>query len=255
MAEALFDLEEVLRSKKHKFTQEELSVLHTCKAKAINSFGVGACVASGVVWLATRRLSSKFLRINLSVGAGVITGMWRFGSSIDSSLDNILSLDGSRMQKELATLIVDKYKDNSGRMQLMSKHFYSEKVFDDSTTDQPKLRWRFRNFSGDNIASHQKTDDGRKTKDGQKTNVSNSHTDSSNTKTNSDIRPIPVNRGVVDAMSDPLDCVFGFPESREQIHQPEGNSGKPRAVNRSHRRLHRRHRMRHQEGSSNAQHV
>lgn len=49
--------------------------------------------------------------------------------------------------------IVNKYQHNPWRMQLISNHFYSEQVFDDSTPDKPKLRWRHRNFFGD-IATH-----------------------------------------------------------------------------------------------------
>lgn len=36
-------------------------------------------------------------------------------------------------------------------MQLISKHFYSEWIFDDSTSNTPKLRWRYRNFFSDNV--------------------------------------------------------------------------------------------------------
>lgn len=55
--------------------------------------------------------------------------------------------------------IVNKYQDNPWRMQLISNHFYSEKVFDDSTSDKPKLRWRHRNFFGDGASHNQGTHD------------------------------------------------------------------------------------------------
>ena len=55
--------------------------------------------------------------------------------------------------------IVNKYQDNPWRMQLISNHFYSEKVFDDSTSDKPKLRWRHRNFFGDSDSHNQGTHD------------------------------------------------------------------------------------------------
>lgn len=42
-------------------------------------------------------------------------------------------------------------------MQLISKHFYSEKVYDDSVLDQPKIRWRYRNYFSDNVAHSQRT--------------------------------------------------------------------------------------------------
>ncbi|CAK9160694.1 unnamed protein product [Ilex paraguariensis] len=42
--------------------------------------------------------------------------------------------------------------DDKWTTHLLSKHFYSEKVYDDSSSDQPKLRWRHRNFFADNGA-------------------------------------------------------------------------------------------------------
>ena len=56
--------------------------------------------------------------------------------------------------------IVNKYQDNPWRMQLISNYFYPEKVFDDSTSDKPKLRWRHRNFFGDSASNSQGTHDG-----------------------------------------------------------------------------------------------
>ena len=55
--------------------------------------------------------------------------------------------------------IVTKYRDDPWRMQLISKHFYSEEVFDDSTADRPKIRWRYRNFFSDNVVHGQRTNE------------------------------------------------------------------------------------------------
>lgn len=74
--------------------------------------------------------------------------------------------------------ILRKYGDDSTPMQLITKHFYSEKVFDDSSSDQPKIRWRYRNFFSDNVAFSQRTHNsdahgyGEKT-DPQKTDMEN----------------------------------------------------------------------------------
>nr|POF12490.1 hypothetical protein CFP56_51296 [Quercus suber] len=37
-------------------------------------------------------------------GAAVCFGLWRFGRSLDSCVDQVLAIDGSRMQKELANI-------------------------------------------------------------------------------------------------------------------------------------------------------
>lgn len=39
----------------------------------------------------------------------------------------------------------------------MSRHFYLEEVFDDSTSDKPNFRWRYRSFFDDNITYDQNT--------------------------------------------------------------------------------------------------
>lgn len=45
----------------------------------------------------------------LCAGAAIILGFWKFGNSLDSSVDHILALDGTRMQSELANMYVIMY--------------------------------------------------------------------------------------------------------------------------------------------------
>ncbi|XP_058193349.1 uncharacterized protein LOC131310378 [Rhododendron vialii] len=247
MGEAIFELEQVLRSKQEKLTSQETNVLMACKADALREFTVGGTVAAGVTWLATRRLRTLF-RINLSVGAAVISSFWRFGRSLDTSVEHILSADGSRMQMELSKIILRKYGDDSMPMQLITKHFYSEKVFDDSSADQPKIRWRYRNFFSDNVAFSQGTHNsdahgyGEKT-DPQKTDMENA--DEPNRALRSP---------VLDATTNPFDDVFGVTGSSEEIHHTNTSVLSPKRHGRSHKRSHRRHRMRHHEASSKFQH-
>lgn len=40
----------------------------------------------------------------LLVGAAVVLGLWRFGMSLESCVDHILAIEGSRLQKELANM-------------------------------------------------------------------------------------------------------------------------------------------------------
>ncbi|TXG72073.1 hypothetical protein EZV62_000652 [Acer yangbiense] len=262
MGELLFDLEQVLRSKQVKLTSGEVNVLLTCKSKAVRDFTAGTLVGSGVAWLASRRLN-KFFRVNLSAGAAVILGLWSFGRSMDLCVDHILAQDGSQMQKELANIIVNKYRDDPWRMKLISKHFFSEKVYDDSTSDQPKLRWRYKNYFSDNVTHGQETHES----DSQDESHSDSHNYSSN-KTHSDHsnEPIskkndmvskqttPVNPGV-GLMADPLDCVFGNQAAMEEIHHHSNSSMPSRVHTRNHRRYHRRHRIHRHEVSLDPEHA
>ncbi|KAL9410621.1 hypothetical protein AB3S75_044404 [Citrus x aurantiifolia] len=156
MGEVLFELEQVLRTKQERLTSGEANILLTSKSRALRDFTAGFLIGSGITWLATWKLN-KFLRVNISGGAAVVFGLWRFGRSIESSVDQILAANGSRLQKELANIMVNKYRDNPWGMQLMTKHFYSEKVYDDSALDQPKLRWRYKNYFSDNVPQSQRT--------------------------------------------------------------------------------------------------
>lgn len=53
--------------------------------------------------------------------------------------------------------MLKKYHSDPWVIERLSRHFYSEEVYDDSSADQPKVRWRFRNYFGDNVAHSQTT--------------------------------------------------------------------------------------------------
>ncbi|CAK7327070.1 unnamed protein product [Dovyalis caffra] len=170
MGEALFDLEQVLKSQKETLTPEEANILHTCKSKAVRQFTFGVLTGGTVAWAATWKLS-QFARANISGGAAGLFGFWRFAKSLDSCVDHILAMDGSRMQKELANIMANKYQDDPWKMQPLNRRFYAEKVFDDSNLDRPIIRLRYRNYFGDNVAS------GQRTHDSDSHDVSNSDSD------------------------------------------------------------------------------
>ncbi|XP_022138116.1 uncharacterized protein LOC111009363 isoform X2 [Momordica charantia] len=255
MGEALFELEQVLRSKQNSLTIEEATLLQTCKSKAVRDFTFGALAGGGVTWAGTWRLN-KFIRLNLSGGAAALFGLWRFSRSLNSCVDHILALDGSRMQKELANIVVTKYHNDPRTMQHISKHFYYEKVFDDSTLDRPRIRWRYRNFFSDDVAHGQRTHD-----NDTKNNLhGNSHHYSSNHDSNSnqnysydepddkgnalEFKPVLTKPGT-DATADPLDCLFGPLAKGEEIQHSNSSTTTFKSHSRS-RRYHRRHRRHNQ---------
>ncbi|KAA3455734.1 hypothetical protein EPI10_018729 [Gossypium australe] len=124
MGDALFELEQNLRSRKEQLTRQEENIFQRCKSSALNHFTAGVIAGGGLVWagiyvlrifFATWKLN-RLLRVNLSgvhsllcAGAAVILGFWKFGNSLDSSVDHILALDGTRMQSELANMYVIMY--------------------------------------------------------------------------------------------------------------------------------------------------
>ncbi|KAL1808469.1 uncharacterized protein LOC108195344 [Daucus carota subsp. sativus] len=240
MGEVLLELEQVLRSKK--LTSEEANVLMACKTDAIRGFTIGAGASGGVVWLATRRLG-HILRTNIVGGIAIFSGLYNFGKALDSCVDHILNQKGSRMQQELANIMVRKYQDDQPMMQRISKHFYPENVFDDSSVDQPKLRWRYRNFFvEEGPQSEYKWDDSY-----------NEKTDLKPEKNDVKSEPTYVN-SEVEATLDPFDTVFGIPRTVDEVNH-QASTVVPNRHSRSHKRSKRRQRILKREASLNAQHA
>ncbi|KAL6185768.1 hypothetical protein ACLB2K_041895 [Fragaria x ananassa] len=272
MGDALFELENNLRSKQAKLTLDETRVLSACKSKAMREFTFGGLAAGLVAWTASSKLS-KMIRLNISGGAAAIFGLWRFSRALDSCVEHILALHGSRMQAELATIMVTKYQNDRQRMLLVSKQFYCEEVFDDSTSEHPKIRWRYRNYFSDNIALAQRTHDRDSYSNSPDDSDSVSHGDyqdsfdgdsgdtqsgiqtvSNKRRINFDPRRVPMNSNV-GAPADPFEDIFGYQSPKEEIQLPDTSSISPKAQARNHRRSHRKRRAHHQEDLSNLQHV
>ncbi|CAA0829109.1 Unknown protein [Striga hermonthica] len=239
MGEALFDLERILRSKKEPLTVREANVLMAWRAHAMRDFTVGYCGGSIVTWLATQRLR-KIFRTNLSLGAGFVCGIWKFGKSVDSSVQHILSLKGSRIQGELANIMLKKYHRNPWVIQQLSKHFYTEEVYDDSSVDRPMIRWRHRNFT---------VDRSQNTSYGEEAHSNESRVN----ETTLEPKQVHVNSGG-NAMENPLDLIFGFSESAENVSTPVEKvsklSKKQRRKEKRAARRQRRHHHHHQEEES-----
>ncbi|XP_061991469.1 uncharacterized protein LOC133709671 [Rosa rugosa] len=272
MGDALFELENNLRSKQANLTPEEVRVLSACKSKAMREFTFGGLAAGVVAWTASSKLS-KMIRLNLSGGAAAMFGLWRFSRALDSCVEHILALDGSRMQAELATIMVTKHQNDRQRMQLISKQFYCEEVFDDSTSERPKIRWRYRNYFSDNIAHGQRTHDSdsysnspadsdsvphgdyHNSFDGDSQDTqSDTQNDSNKRRINFDPRRVPMNSSI-GATADPFEYIFGYPAPKEELHLPDTSSLSPKAQARNRRRSHRKRRTHHQEDVSSLQHV
>uniref|UniRef100_A0A6V7QSR1 Uncharacterized protein n=1 Tax=Ananas comosus var. bracteatus TaxID=296719 RepID=A0A6V7QSR1_ANACO len=228
MGEVLAELEEVLRSKpsKDRVSAWEEAVLQSCKARAIRDFTVGACVSSAIVWSACRRLTHG-QRFNISVGSAIIGGMWKFDRSLNACVEQILGLEGSRIQKELASLILTKHSDNTSKVQLVSKHFYPEQVFNDLNPDKPFIRWRSRNAYVDNSSLQQRSEDN----------------EDSNSYDGRDRQLKQINRSAVgDMIADPLECIFGYPESGMEANQDDNKGTLHKRQLRARKRAHRRYR-------------
>lgn len=239
MAEALLELEQILFSRKEALTSEEDRLLNSWKQNAIRDFGIGAVGASIATWLVTRRLNN-LVRMNLTAGVGFYYGFRRFIKCVDSEVEQILSQHGTCLQTGLAEIMLKKYRHDPHVLQRVSKYFFCENVYRDDSTDQPKSRWRIRNFFEEDLASaHMTYDDDSYNKkinlvktDLRKTNLQHKQI---NTSAAAD---------VLEAIEDPFDCIFGSSGSVQDIHHPDTP---PRRRNYNQKRSHRRHRMRHKE--------
>ncbi|KAH1267788.1 hypothetical protein GmHk_01G002920 [Glycine max] len=100
---------------------------------------------------------------------------------------------------------VTKYQNDPLLMRLISKHLYLERIFDDSTSNNPTLRWRYRNFFSDNAVNGHRTHD-RESNDksqGRSENVTDSKRTNLKTKrTFKNASPDIMSEG------DPLDCLL-----------------------------------------------
>ncbi|KAG5122972.1 hypothetical protein JHK82_029709 [Glycine max] len=209
MGEALFDLEQVLMSKKEILTPQEADILLSCKSKSLRDFTAGALAAGTAAW---------------------------------------------------AGLMVTKYQSDPSLMQLISKHFYSERIFDDSTSNNPKLRWRYRNFFSDNAVHGHRTHD-RESNDKSQEHSHNDSNDKSlgwsenvthSKRTNLETKRTFENADIM-SEGDPLDCLFSYAPPVEDIHH-SNSPNKPSGIhNRARRRSHRRRRMRNHDDLSNSE--
>ncbi|CAN4091317.1 unnamed protein product [Withania somnifera] len=224
MAEALIELNELLISRKVTLTTEESKLLNSWRHSAVRDFGIGAVGASLATWL----------------GAGWLYGKWRFAKSLDSGVELILSQHGTRLQKELGEILLKKYQRNPPVLQHVSKYFYSENVYDDDSTDQPKPRWRFRSTYGEVFSSHRTDGDDSSSKE---PHLENTDLRKSNLERNQINMTAVGAAAALESTEDPFDCILGHQVNAEEIHHPDAPSTLPRRFNHSHRRSHGRRRM------------
>ncbi|XP_019107999.1 uncharacterized protein LOC104906676 isoform X2 [Beta vulgaris subsp. vulgaris] len=263
----LDELVQSLISKKgpEKLTEQEAAVFARCKSQVFRNCAIGGSVAT-----ATRKLNS-FSRLALAGGASFLTAIWSLHKSVDSCVDHILAMDGSRMQYELKKInrarkqeceggvardggrrrILDKFGNDPEKMQLFSKHFYCEEVFNDSTPGQPKSYYRQRNLYVDD----QRTADGSSSQVSDKKGVlHNQRNDDSNIKMRNptaEIKQVPIISGIhVFGYGDPIDVLFGHSSPNEELHHPDESGNSAKVQSHRQRRARRRHKVRHRHQES-----
>ncbi|XP_073156864.1 uncharacterized protein [Henckelia pumila] len=173
------------------------------------------------------------------LGASVVCTLWNFGRSLESWTDRFLSMEGSRIQIELANIMLKKYGNDPWVLRRLSTHFYLEEFYEDSSVDRPKTRWQSRYFYGDPTTHFQNTSY-------DKTNTDLSKKD--NKKSTVDSEEVYL-YAAADASQNPFDFVFGLAGSAENIPPPKTSRTSSGRSSLRESRARRRRRRRHQEDS------
>ncbi|XP_074577336.1 uncharacterized protein LOC141833739 isoform X2 [Curcuma longa] len=231
----LLELEKTLRSKPNgeKITPREELVLHACKSKSIRDFTVGFCASSAAVW----------------AGSAIFCGMWRFNNSLNVCVDQLLALEGSRIQRELANVILSKHADSPEKVRLVRKHYYPEQVFSDLNPDQTTFRWRLRNVYMDST-SH-RTDSVEDNYNHDKQDLKPDQFSYQGAPVGDMLVDRYQGAPVGDMIVDPLDCIFGYPESIKEIKQSDDTVVPSRRRLRAYKRRLHRHQVHHESTDSN----
>ncbi|KAM7277616.1 hypothetical protein ACFE04_004750 [Oxalis oulophora] len=221
MGAALIELEAKLRSSQG-LTLDESRVLDKCKTKALKDFMYGTVFGGTLAFIATWKLKNS-LQYNLSIAAGLFCGSRGFSRSLDSCVKDIVSQD--------------------------------EKVYDDSTSEQPKLRLRYRSYFSDNVVLGQKThdlEDDENAPNNSPEEFSNDSIpkDTIGRKTAFVSRHAPANAGL-SINTDPVNDIFGFTETLEESNRTSTSSTQTKVHGHSHKRS-RRRRQRRKEASAEA---
>ncbi|XP_047332106.1 uncharacterized protein LOC124935731 [Impatiens glandulifera] len=239
MAAALLELEQILLSKQVPLTGQESNILMNYKANCLKDLIIGGGAGGIVSWIATGMLNAV-IRINVVAGVAAATGVWKFHKTVDSCVEDIISLNGSKIQQLMGNIILENHTNDPWLMQLINKHFYVEKVYDDSSSRQPKLRWRYRNFYISDDAQ-----------------FSAAHDSSFDDPKAEEIADQPkkiFDNPIGFAFVNVLDCIYGLPGATIGEETVSGSAVK-RESHSHHRRYHRRHRKRnYHEGSKTSHH-
>ncbi|CAI9118447.1 OLC1v1020022C2 [Oldenlandia corymbosa var. corymbosa] len=233
MAEAVIDVERNLRV--DLLTAPEVRALLELREKTVRDLVIAATGGAVVTFF----------------GASISCGYWSINKSLDRHIDRLLSMDGTWLQKELSASLLRRYHNNPRIMNRFSKHFYAEKVYDDSS-DIPKFRWRPRYVYEDDAGNSEDATDTRDSasyKSAQKRVVTK--------EAKSVSKPAQINTAV-ELIENPFECIFGPPVGIEQVLSSgasnisrsgpgPSNTARKRHTHSNKRHHHRRHRKNHFE--------
>ncbi|KAK9664327.1 hypothetical protein RND81_14G033700 [Saponaria officinalis] len=232
-----------------KITKDEWAFFLNWRATALRSAVAGGSCATGFVYFASRKLFrlNRINRFSLAAGSGIITGLWRIQESYKRCAEEILGLDGSRMQHEFKNLVLQRYGDNPHKMKMLSKYFYGEEVYSDSNPEYPRLIYRQRHVFMENPKVSNDEVYGGSDIDEPQQNHHQSSSDRNSLKLkgpSKEIKQVRINPGISTyGYGDPLEVLFGF-ALEEETEQPDASGDAAKVQGRNQKKLRRRQRIR-----------
>ncbi|KFK42884.1 hypothetical protein AALP_AA1G051300 [Arabis alpina] len=256
---ALNQLYYVLATKpeQERITPEESSVIVSCHLKVLWTAGFASGVGGGLSWQVAKRLKMLKRLGKFALVAGAATASFSVGwdaacsTTAVSCIDNILSQDATRMQRELVNVLVRSNRGEDWRLQLMSKYFYPEAIYNDQG-DKPQMRWRRRSTFTEIASSYNDVKEARP----QRT-----HNDLPNPRNRSISPGSDASKPMLQNSSGnsdgemgeetALDIIFGGSEPKESIPPPVQSKSSVKTQTRKQKRAQRRQRIRNREASMN----
>ncbi|KAJ3673587.1 hypothetical protein LUZ60_005579 [Juncus effusus] len=228
---AIMALESVLRSKGN-MSKWEREVVSSSISRATGDFLLGATVSFATVF-STFWAIPRTARVFISGYAGLTGGKWTAGRKLESQIDKLLGLQGTRIQSELATLILTEFKNDKSLVKLVRKQYYAEQVYGDINPDISLFRWRPRNLyvESQNNENFEKIDQNK-----------SSESKIDKPQSNSTVEKY----SDVELFVDPFECLFGCLEGENkemlinQMNQSDLGQNISKKQIRAQKRAHRR---------------
>ncbi|MCO5588785.1 hypothetical protein L7F22_042744 [Adiantum nelumboides] len=142
-----------LQRQKYQLSKEEVEVTARCQSKMKSTCLQAFIVAGGALWSAAGFVGRVHLMPRL-VGTFAVASLGAIYSlnwSVKHCFEEVLTLDGSRLQERLITILQYQAVLKPGTRAILEKHYYLEPLYDDSGQATPGVAFRKRQVAGENF--------------------------------------------------------------------------------------------------------
>ncbi|MCO5591724.1 hypothetical protein L7F22_045716 [Adiantum nelumboides] len=142
-----------LQRQKYQLSKEEVEVAARCQSKMKSTCLQAFIVAGGALWSAAGFVGRVHLMPRL-VGTFAVASLGAIYSlnwSVKYCFEEVLTLDGSRLQERLLTILQNQAVLKPGTRAILEKHYYLEPLYDDSGQATPGVAFRKRSVAGESF--------------------------------------------------------------------------------------------------------